>query len=458
MMKIIALNGLLGYGYSEEALYKAFEEKPDYVGVDAGSVDPGPYYLGSGKSFTDKNAVKRDLSLALPLAIKNKAPFIIGTAGGSGSSVHLEWLRDIIFEIAKEKNLNFKMGLIYSDVTQSYVTEKLKSGKIISLGKQLNLDEQEILKSSRLVSQIGTEPIIHMLKEGMDVIVAGRACDTAIYAAPCILNGYSPGLAFHMAKIMECGAMCSNPVAAADVMQGYIEKDYFELVPANPIRRCTVESVAAHTMYEQANPYLIYEPDGMVDLMDSEYEQVDDRKVRVSNSKFVDAKTKTLKIEGVKIAGYRTVCIGGINDPQTIVRIDSLFENVKAFVTDNMRDCLREDEYSVNLRKYGIPLDPEKINSIPKNNLGIVIDVVGKTQDIADTVCSLVRARLLHFDYDECELGPKRKSTAGNIAFPFSPSDIHVGEVYEFNIYHLVEVDSLSETARFEYINVGVDK
>lgn len=60
-MKIVALDGLLGYGYSDEALEIAFSEKVDYLGVDAGSTDPGPYYLGNGKSFTDRGAVKRDL-------------------------------------------------------------------------------------------------------------------------------------------------------------------------------------------------------------------------------------------------------------------------------------------------------------------------------------------------------------------------------------------------------------
>ena len=33
-MKIVALNGLLGYGYSEEALNIAFSEKVDYLGVE----------------------------------------------------------------------------------------------------------------------------------------------------------------------------------------------------------------------------------------------------------------------------------------------------------------------------------------------------------------------------------------------------------------------------------------
>ena len=125
-MKIVSLCGLLGYGYSEEALEIAFSEKVDYVGVDAGSTDPGPYYLGSGKSFTDRGAVKRDLSLALPKALEQKAPFIIGTAGGAGSRTHVEWLVDIIKEIAGEKKLSFRMGVIYSDVDQNYVLRKAK--------------------------------------------------------------------------------------------------------------------------------------------------------------------------------------------------------------------------------------------------------------------------------------------------------------------------------------------
>ena len=250
-MKIIALCGLLGYGYNEESLKRAFEEKVDYVGVDAGSTDPGPYYLGSGKSFTDRGAVKRDLSIALPLVLENKAPFIIGTAGGAGSNVHTDWLVEIIKEIAKEKGLSFSLATIYSEVDREYVLSKLNAGKITDMSPEFPLTEENVKNSSKIVSQIGIAPIIDALNNNAQVIVCGRACDTAIYAAPCIREGYDHGLAFHMAKIMECGAMCSEPVAAADVMQGYIEKDYFMLRPANPERRCTLDRVAAHTMYEQ---------------------------------------------------------------------------------------------------------------------------------------------------------------------------------------------------------------
>ena len=437
-MKIVALNGLLGYGYSEEGLNAAFSEKVDYLGVDAGSTDPGPYYLGSGKSFTDRNAVKRDLSLALPKALEHKAPFIIGTAGGAGSKSHVEWLKEIMLEVAEEKSLSFKLAVIYSDVEKDYVLEKLHNGKIQNMSDYFPLTEEDIEKSTTIVSQIGVAPIIEMLKQKADVILCGRACDTAIYAAPCLYEGYDHGLAFHMAKIMECGAMCSEPVAAADVMQGYMYDDYFELRPANPIRRCTVDRVAAHTLYEQTNPYLIFEPDGVADLTNSKFEQVDARTVRVSGSEFRPAEVETLKLEGVKCSGYRTICPANIYDTDTICNIDLIKETVENFVKENTKNTINPDVYTLTF----------KLGGGKDSSLSVIIDAVGKTQEIADTICSLARSRMLHCDFKG------RKSSAGNLAFPFSPSDIHVGPVYEFSVFHLAEVDSLTETAKIEIYEV----
>ena len=430
-MKIVALNGLLGYGYSEEGLEIAFSEKVDYLGVDAGSTDPGPYYLGSGKSFTDRGAVKRDLALALPKALEHKAPFIIGTAGGAGSEAHVKWLKEIILEIAKEQGLTFSLATVKSDVSKEYVLDKYESGKLVDMSSEMPITREAIEQSTRIVSQIGIAPILELLEKKVDVILCGRACDTAIYAAPCIFEGYNEGLSFHMAKIMECGAMCSEPVAAVDVMQGYMYDDYFELRPANPIRRCTVDRVAAHTLYEQSNPYLIFEPDGVCDLTNSTFTQVDDRTVRVTGSVFREAEEKTLKLEGVKCSGYRTICPATIYDPKTIENIDLIIDTVTKFVAENTKNTLPKDSYSLTF----------KLNGGSESSMGIIMDIVGKTQEIADTVCALARSRMLHCDYDG------RKSTAGNLAFPFSPSDIHVGEVYEFSVFHLAKVDSLMETA-----------
>ena len=74
----------------------------EVICVDAGSTDPGPYYLGSGIGFVKPLQVKRDLSLVLKRALERKIPFIIGSAGGSGAKPHVDSTLEIIAEIAEE--------------------------------------------------------------------------------------------------------------------------------------------------------------------------------------------------------------------------------------------------------------------------------------------------------------------------------------------------------------------
>ena len=65
----------------------------------------------------------------------------------------------------------------------------------------------------------------------------------------------------------------------------------------------------------------------------------------------------------------------------------------------------------------------------------LLFEVVAKTQEMADMLCATLRSTILHFGYEG------RKSTAGNLAFPFAPSDVSFGPVYEFSIYHLMDLE-----------------
>jgi hypothetical protein len=55
---------------------------------------------------------------------------------------------------------------------------------------------------------------------------------------------------------------------------------------------------------------------------------------------------------------------------------------------------------------------------------------------------------MLHYGYEG------RRSTAGNLAFPYSPSDFHAGEVYVFSIYHLLTVENPAGLFRREIIQI----
>ncbi len=447
-MRIIALNGALGYGFPEDSLDRAIAKGVDLIGADCGSSDPGPHYLGSGQYGFTYEALKRDLDVGITKALENKVPFVMGSAGLAGGKPHLAIIRDIVLEIAEEKNLSFKLALIHTELDKDYVKAKLEAGKVIPLGDQIELTEQSIEDSIRIVGQAGTEPFIKALEEGAEVILAGRACDTAIFASLPIMKGYPTGLAFHMAKIVECGALCAIP-AGLDVVSAQLEDDGFILEPGNPERRCTVDRVAAHTLYVQSKPFYIYEPDGFADLTESEYEQFDDRSVKVTKSKFKEADTKTIKIEGAILAGYRSICIAGSNEQLFIDSLEDLIANTKDYVAENLHGSATTDDYTLNIRVYGGNKEEADNIDIACAKVGLVIDVVAKTEAIAKLVSSTARGWIMHFDYSG------RKSTAGNLAFPYSPSEHNLGPVYEWSAYHLIEVDDFAETYDIEYRTIG---
>ena len=89
-IRVLSPTAILGYGFPEESFWEGMRRQPDVIAVDAGSTDPGPYYLGAGYSFTDRNAVKRDLAIMIPAALEAGIPCMIGTAGGSGARPHVE--------------------------------------------------------------------------------------------------------------------------------------------------------------------------------------------------------------------------------------------------------------------------------------------------------------------------------------------------------------------------------
>jgi hypothetical protein len=75
-IKILSPTAILGYGFPASSFEAGLERHPDAIAVDAGSIDPGPYYLGAGVSFTDRGAVKRDLRLMLKAGRELKVPVI----------------------------------------------------------------------------------------------------------------------------------------------------------------------------------------------------------------------------------------------------------------------------------------------------------------------------------------------------------------------------------------------
>ncbi len=431
--KVLSPTAILGYGFPEKSFKAGVESRPDCIAVDAGSTDPGPYYLGAGKSFTSRAAVKRDLEFMLAAAMELSVPCIIGTAGGCGAREHVEWNESIIREIARSKGYSFRMAVIYADVSAEDAARALRLGKLHPLHPAPEIDEEEIAKSIRIVAQMGAEPVIKALEMYCRVILCGRCYDPIPFAAPALKRGFDPGLAVHMGKILECASIAATPGSGSDCIMGTLYDDCFELESLNPQRQFTAVSTAAHTLYEKTDPYRLPGPGGTLDLMETRFEGLEGGRVRVSGTGFIASDPYTVKLEGVKSAGFRTISIAGIRDPILIDGIDSVLDSVTKQVRGDtgFTGALLFHVYG----KDGVmgALEPERTRA--SHELGLVMEVIAPDQEEANTVCSFFRSTLLHYGY------PGRISTAGNLALLYSPSDISCGQVYEFNIYHLMEVD-----------------
>ncbi|MET0528466.1 MAG: acyclic terpene utilization AtuA family protein [Microvirga sp.] len=403
-----------------------------------GSIDIGPHYLGSGEMAPTRVGAKRDLRKVLNAARRLDIPLIIGSAGSAGAKPHLNETLAMIREIAVEDDLHFKLAFVPADMDREAVKQAVRSGKTRPMDTMPELTERDVDEAQNLVGQMGLEAFRRALETGADVVVTGRACDTGIFASIPAMLGFPLGLATHMAKIVECASLCCVP-GGRDTILATLDDEGFDLESMAQQRAATPISVAAHSLYEQADPYDIREPAGRADLRGVRYHELDSRRTRVTGAVFVPAERQMLKLEGATRVGFRALLLAGAADPNFIAQHESIFAGVKGVVRDLVCEDADED-YRLTFRLYGVDgvrdwSDPPA--SFPREAF-VMGECIAPTLERAEEVIRTTKQYLLHFGYEG------RLSTAGNLAFPFTPPEVAIGAAYRFNVFHLMEVDDMA--------------
>lgn len=451
---MLSTSGILGYGYSEDALRRGMERSPRVIGCDGGSTDPGPYYLGAGKSFCSRLSVKRDLRLMLQAAVAAKIPCIVGTSGGAGGEPHLRDTAALVREIAREEKLGFRMALIHAEPDKADLRRRTDAGRTKLLAKLPPLDAATIGRAERIVAMMGPEPIARALDEGAQVVLAGRSSDPAQWAAPALRAGLPPAPSWYAGKMLECGAEPSTP-KEPDCLLVTVRGDHVVCEPPNPIRRCTPLSVANFALHENASPIHHVEPGGLLDTSGVAFEAVSDRAVRVSGMRWTPAASYTVKLEGVELAGHRAITICATRDPVLIAQVDGYLTAHRAKVQAKAAAFgVSPDAYRLSVRVFGkdavmAAREPARTGAAaPPHELGFVVEVLADGQDVANAVLAMARTSLLHADFEG------RLCKEGNMAFPFSPSDIELGALYRFSVFHTLELDDPCEIFPIEHEQV----
>ena len=449
MVRVLVPSGALGLGYDHDALERGIANRPDLIAIDGGSTDSGPSYLGRGVSKYARSSTKLEWAGLMDAARRAGCPLVIGTAGTCGAGSAVDWLVEITQEILAEKGQRAKIAVLKSDQPASRVVDALGANRITPLTPAPDIDAPMLESCTNIVALAGVEQITCALNTGADIVIAGRTTDTAIIAALPIAKGIDPGPAWHAAKIGECGALC-----ATNPQSGVIQIDWegaaFVLTPLADDAHATPHTVSAHMLYENADPYLLHEPGGTLDVTEARYDALDDTRVRVTGSVWRKANGYNVKLEGARVAGYQTVVLAMLRDPHYVTNAAKWAEDIVAKCTDKARKrtSASADDFTIEIRLIGQnsvlgDLEARAADPIEIGALGLV---TAKTPELANEIGKLLNPYLLHHPLT-------REEEVPTFAFPFSPAEIDRGPVYEFCLNHVMWLDDPMDAFSLEVLN-----
>jgi len=159
----------------------------------------------------------------------------------------------------------------------------------------------------------------------------------------------------HAAKILECGAAAVTNRFTPDGMLCTMRQDEFVIEPANPQMKCTPVSVAAHTLYENADPFLLYEPkrrarDRQGDLRGGRRRCVRRARQRLPQDALHD-QARGREDDRLPVDRHRRRARPG--DPR---QLDAWISSMQKRITDRIDSIFGQDmksQYHMNLRVYG---------------------------------------------------------------------------------------------------------
>lgn len=430
-VRVLVPTGMIGAGFSQESVDRGLALGADVIAVDGGSTDSGPHYLGSGTPKTAAAAVARDLRILLRAAASAGIPLIVGSCGTCGVDAGVDWIAGMAAEILAVDGLDLRVATIYSEQDPS----TLDAAASAPLPPHGPLDPDVLRECTHVVGLMGAEPIAAALAAGADVVLAGRATDTALAAAVPLMRGMPAGPAWHAAKIVECGGQCTTNPRAGGVL-ATIDRTGFTIEPLDPAAACTPMSVAAHMLYETADPYRMREPAGTLDVSQAIYRALDERTVRVEGSAFEPADQYTIKLEGARRTGFQTMSFTGIRDPHILERIEDWAALLEKVLVDRVSQTLGlalGGDYDIDIRLYGHnavlgALDPAVG---PPREVGVMLLVQAPDQATATAVAKIANPLMLHLPTADMAHLP-------SLAFPTSPAETERGAVYEFVLNHVV--------------------
>lgn len=445
--RVLVPSGVLGLGFDRKALERGVAMSPDIICIDGGSTDSGPFSLGAGQSKYSRAATKSEWRALMQARAQAGVPLVIGTAGTCGTDATVDWMFDITLELALELGHSLKIARLYSSQPVERIATAVQEDRVVPLTPAPELDLSNL---TNIVALAGAEQIQAALATRADIIIAGRTTDTATIAALPLSRGDAAGSAWHGAKIAECGALCSTNPTSGVIMVDF-DAEGFTVEPLAETAACTPHSVSAHMLYENSDPFHLYEPGGHLDVTGARYTALDARRVRVEGSAWVPG-PYTVKLEAARIAGYQTTILAILRNTHYAQNAQAWVARLTGFLTAEIteRMGLMPDEYGLEFRLIGVDsalggLENRKGDPVEVGVLGII---TARTQAEASEIGKLINPFVLHYPLTDDEELP-------TFAFPYSPATTDRGALYEFALNHVLHLDDPMHAFRIEVTHIS---
>jgi Acyclic terpene utilisation family protein AtuA len=449
-IRVLVPAGVLGWGVRADEIEAGLAMAPHAIALDAGSTDSGPAYLATGRTKYGRQSIKRDLSLLMAARRRAGVPLLIGSCGTSGCDMAVDQTLEIALEVAREQGDAARIAVVYSEQSAKDLKTRNSAGLVTPLAPAGQLSNASLDACNHIVALLGPEPYMAAVAAGADIVLGGRTTDTAVLAAVPLMRGADVAAAWHAAKIAECGGLCSiNPTSPGVMMS--IDRHGFSIEPLSPQNRCTPETVSAHMLYENSDPFRLAEPGGVLDVTDARYSAIDARRVRVVGSRW-ETKPYTMKLEGAGGGPFQTIMLVGIEDPAVLKDVDSFVGRMERELRDRVARTLGADaKTDLSLRPYGwnaVSGRPVGADAAPPREIGLMFVATAPTQAMATEAARVCNPIFFHFPVREGNELP-------SYAFPFSPAEIERGQVFEFHLNHVVHTTSPFELARTRWIDAA---
>ena len=451
MVRVLVPSGALGLNYDNEALRRGIAAKPDIIAIDGGSTDSGPSYLGRGVSKYARSSTKVEWAGLMQARAEAGCPLVIGTAGTCGTDSAVDWMLDITREIAAEQGRPLKIAVLRSSQNPLEVASAFTANRVAPLPNAPDIDVELIESCTNIVALAGAEQITEALNTGADIIIAGRTTDTAIIAALPLQRGCHAGGSWHGAKIGECGALCAtNPQSGVILID--FDADGFTVTPLADGARATPHTVSAHMLYENSDPFILYEPGGYLDVTRARYAALDETSVRVTGSKWVPSDHYTVKLEGARGAGFQTVVMALLRDAHYVANATIWAEDIVQKCSTKARDRLNlnADDFRIEIRLIGqsASFGALETKTVTPTEVGAVGIVTAQTEALSQEIAKLLNPYLLHHPLTKEEEVP-------TFAFLFSPAEMPRGEIFEFVLNHVLTLDDPMDAFTLEVHDIG---